>query len=400
MDHVLWSIGHELIFDNIVRAEKSYLYDSNGKKYLDLESGIWCTAVGHSNPRLTKIIKDQVDKIIHVGYCYANPVIEESAKAIVSILDFKDGKCVFLNSGSEAVEFGVQAAQSILEKPFILTFSDSYYGSYGSVNKRPEKEWTSFDWLSNCSNCSCMDSCNKNCEKFKKMQFDKINCFLFEPGSSSGLVRFPPKKLVQNICREVKENNGLLIMNEITTGIGRTGKWFGFQHYDIQPDIVAIGKSIGGGYPVSITAVSKGVAEILPTKSFKYAQSHMNDPLGASVAKEMIQIIIDENLISRGNKVGTELIKQLNELKKKNPIIKEIRGRGLMIAIVINDDEQNVRTAYIYQELLNHGIIVARRPNLNVFRIDPALTIPEVDICEFINCFEQVLQQCSIKFNQ
>ncbi len=393
MEHVLWCIGHELVIDNIVRAENSYLYDSGGKKYIDLESGMWCASVGHNHPRIIKAMKDRTHKIIHTGYCYADPVIEESAKEILSVLDFKGGKCVFLSSGSEAVEFGVQVARKLMERPLILTLSDSYFGAYGSANKKPEKEWISFDWKK-CSDCPDSEICDINCRQLKEIPFDKIGGFLFEPGSSSGLVRFPPKKMIRNIARRIKEDNGLLMINEITTGIGRTGKWFGFQHYDLQPDIVAIGKGIGSGYPVSVTAITGDTADILKTRSFKYAQSHMNDPLGATVAKEVIHVIREENLINRGNTIGMELMSKLKRLKERYNEIKEIRGRGLMIAVEINDDENNSLTSFIYSELLKRGFIIAKRPNLNVFRIDPALTVQETDIEEFINNFEEILRKC------
>lgn len=393
MEHILWSVGHELIINDIVRAENSYLYDSAGKKYTDLESGLWCTSVGHSHPRIIKVIKDQVDKIIHTGYCYANSIIEESAKEILDILNFTDGKCVFLSSGSEAVEFGVQVAQKILEKPLILTLSDSYFGAYGAASKKSDNEWISFEWIKKCSQCLNSKSCDLHCGQINQIPFDKINGFLFEPGSSSGLVRFPPKKLIQNICRIVKNNNGLLIMNEITTGIGRTGKWFGYQHYDIHPDIVAIGKGIGDGFPVSATAISNNTADMLKIKSFKYAQSHLNDPLGASVAKEVIQIIKEQNLIDRCKNIGMEFVNKLEQLKKQHRLIKEIRSRGLLIAIEINDDENNSLTSFIFSSLLEKGFIIARRPNLNVLRIDPPLTIEEKDINAFLVCFGNTLDE-------
>jgi acetylornithine/N-succinyldiaminopimelate aminotransferase len=400
MEHILWCVGHELIIEDIVSAENCYLYDSAGKKYTDLESGLWCTSVGHGHPRITKVIKEQADKIIHTGYCYASPVIEETAKEILSLLNFTDGKCVFLSSGSEAVEFGVQVVQKLLEKPLLLTLSDSYFGAYGSASQRTENEWVSFDWIKKCSRCSRSESCDLNCEQLKEMPFDKIGAFIFEPGSSSGLVRFPPLKLIQNICRRIKDNNGLLIMNEITTGIGRTGKWFGYQHYDIQPDIVAIGKGIGNGCPVSATAMSADAVGRLKTKSFKYAQSHLNDPLGAAVANEVIQIIKEEKLIDRCKNIGSVFVHKLEQLKKRFGLIKEIRSRGLLIAIEINDDESNSLTSFIFSELLKRRFIIARRPNLNVLRVDPPLTIEEKDIEAFFICFKNILNEAANKSTQ
>ena len=391
MEHIIWCIGHELVLKDIVKAENCFLYDSKGKKYLDLESGVWCTSIGHSNPRINQVIKSQIDKISHTGYCYANPVIEESAKDILETLNFSEGKCVFLCSGSEAVEFGVRIAQCLSERPLLLTMTDSYFGAYGSASKRSEDEWYSFDWLK-CSGCPSFEDCNPECDRLLGIPFDKIGGFLFEPGSSSGLVRFPPKKLIQNITQRVKENNGLLIINEVTTGLGRTGEWYGYQHYDLQPDIVALGKGLGNGYPVSVTAVTQHVFEKLENKPFKYSQSHQNDPLGATVAREVIRVIREEKLIERSKVIGNYFIDKLRQLAHRYSAIKEVRGRGLMIAIEFGDSNSSL-AALIQKELLNEGFIVASRPGANAIRIDPPLTIEEKDIASFINSFGQVLKR-------
>jgi len=147
------------------------------------------------------------------------------------------------------------------------------------------------------------------------------------------LVRFPPEKLIRSIVEAIKANDGLVLVNEVTTGVGRTGAWFGYQHYGLSPDIVALGKGIGNGYPVSVTAFSPGVIDRLAGKPVKYAQSHQNDPLGAAVVREVVHIIRDEGLIERCKDLATLLMGGLNEVKARSGRIKEIRGRGLMIAL-------------------------------------------------------------------
>lgn len=389
MEHIIWCIGHELVLKDIVKGENCYLYDSKGKKYLDLESGVWCTSIGHGNPRIKKVIKSQIDGISHTGYCYANPIIEESARVILDTLSFPNGKCVFLCSGSEAVEFGVRVAQSISERPLLLTMSDSYFGAYGSASKRSENEWYSFDWLK-CKGCPNFQDCDLKCKRLSEIPFDKIGGFLFEPGSSSGLVRFPPEKLIQNIVKRIKKNKGLLIINEVTTGIGRTGEWYGFMHYNLKPDIVALGKGLGNGYPVSVTAITEEVFKMLKDKQFKYSQSHQNDPLGASVAREVIQVIREEKLIERSKRIGNYFIDKLKNIANGHSEIKEIRGRGLMIAVEFKNNNNSL-AALIQRKLLDEGFIVASRPGANAIRIDPPLTIDENDIENFINCFDRVL---------
>lgn len=389
MDHVLWCIGHELLLPHITRAEGCYVYDSHGRKYIDMESGIWCTQLGHCHPKINHAIKTQIDKIIHTGYCYSNAVVEESSKEILNVVGLENGKCVFLCSGSEAVEFGVQILREMSGNPLLLTLSDSFLSSYGSAGKKREDEWYLFDW-SQCSTCSGSNDCDPGCHHLTAIPFDKIGGFVFEPGSSSGLVRFPPKSLIQNIVNIAKKHFGFIQVNEITTGIGRTGKWFGFQHYEISPDIISIGKGLGSGYPVSAIALSPTVIDHLNKISFQYHQSHQNDPLGCAVAKEVITIMKEENLVERSNQLGNYFLDRLLQLKKKNSSIKEVRGRGLMIAIEFQETIAHAIMDTMYQQLIQQGFIIARRPGLNVFRIDPPLIIQKDDIDRFLDNFEKI----------
>ncbi len=187
------------------------------------------------------------------------------------------------------------------------------------------------------------------------------------------------------------ENKGLVFINEITTGVGRTGKWFGFQHYYLNPDMVAIGKGIGNGYPVSVAALSNRVSGLLEKEAFLYAQSHQNDPLGASLALEVIHTIIDENLLDRSCRLGEKLQSGLNEIKKEYSLIKEIRGRGLMIAV-----EFTGQAKYIHAELLKRGFIVAKRSGHEVLRIDPSLTVKETEIDLFLKNLVEIVKELKI----
>jgi acetylornithine aminotransferase len=382
MENILWYSGHELLIPDIVKAENCYLYDSAGKRYIDFESGVWCTSIGHCNPRINSVIKEQIGKISHTGYCYTSKLVEEAASEILDVIGFKDGKCVFLCSGSEAVEYGVRAAQNISGKPLMLTFTDSYFGAYGSAAQKLESEWYLFDWLNN--------------ENVSQIPFEKIGGFLFEPGSSSGFVRFPPIELIQNIVNRIRDKNGLIIINEVTTGIGRTGKWFGHNHYNFQPDIVAMGKGLGNGYPVSATAFNKKVGDIVELNPIKYAQSHQNDPLGASVAREVVRIIKEEKLIERSKRLGEYFINELKNLARNYDTVKEIRGRGLMIAVEFNRNGESF-AAFVRLELLERGFIVAQRPGSNVLRIDPSLTVEESDIKEFLVTFKSIVSEVQNK---
>ena len=390
MDHIFWYPGHDLPLKNIVRAENCYLYDAEDRRYVDLESGIWCTSVGHGNSRILGVIKEQAALITHTGYCFSNEIVEKAARETLDLHGFEGGKCVFLCSGSESIEFGVRVAQSIISRPLLMTMTDSYFGAYGSASQKQAPEWFGFDWM-DCARCDYDDDCSEQCEHWAKIPFEKIGGFLFEPGSSSGLVRFPPEKLIRSIVAAVKANDSLVLINEVTTGVGRTGKWFGYQHYDISPDIVAMGKGIGNGYPVSVTAFSPGLIKKLDGKQIKYAQSHQNDPLGAAIVLEVIRIIKEDGLIEQSTNISTRLISGLEDIQSRMNKIKAVRARGLMVAVDLKDDADAAYTTHVQKELLRNGYILAQRPDLNVLRIDPALTIESRDIENFLTVFEKVL---------
>ncbi len=392
MDCLFRYPGYELPLKDIIRSENCYLYDADGNRYVDLESGVWCTAIGHGHPRVLKVMNEQSGRIAHTGFTYTSRIVDEAAHAILALHGFESGQCAFLSSGSEAVEYGVRLAQAINSLPMMLTMADSYFGAYGAASARPAETWFSFDWMA-CANCDFDADCSDSCGRWAAIPFDQIGGFLFEPGSSSGLVRFPPEKLVRSIAAAIKAQNGLILVNEVTTGVGRTGKWFGYQHYGIQPDIVAMGKGIGNGYPVSVTAVSRQVAEKVAHSGFKYAQSHQNDPLGAAIALEVVRIIDEEGLVARGKEMGAILLDGLQTIQTRTKAIRSIRARGLMLAVDLEDNDNSDITRAVQQELVRKGYILARRPGLNTLRIDPSLTIEKQDIENFLAVLEKTLIQ-------
>ncbi|MBU3914155.1 aminotransferase class III-fold pyridoxal phosphate-dependent enzyme [bacterium] len=382
MEHVYNCTVHETKIPNIVDSQGVYLFDEHGKRFMDLESGVWCASIGHKNDRINRIIKKQIDSIMHAGFCYSSQVLEESAKSVLNITNFINGKCVFLCSGSEAIEISRQIARHITGKKLSMTFHDSYLGAYRSVADRTTG-WYLFNW-DQCKTCDKKDNCDPTCDALRDIPED-ISDFVFEPGSSSGFVRFPPKTLVQNIVNIVRNNSGKVIVNEVTTGVGRTGKWFGFQHYDIEPDLIAIGKGIGNGYPVSVAAINQTTMHELEAKPFTYAQSHQNDPLGAAVVGEVIHFIEDNDLIAEADRKGAVFFNQLESLVD-NEIILNVRGRGLMLAV----DMVNAKVGNeIFNDLIDKGYIVGNRNA--AFRIDPPLTLTETEFDGFIDTFKSLI---------
>ncbi|MCP4177673.1 MAG: aspartate aminotransferase family protein [bacterium] len=394
MKNVLWYTGHELTLPNIQKAKGCYIYDSDGKKYLDLESGIWCTSLGHSHSKVNNTIKEQIDIITHSGYCYSHKTVQDASEKILKLIGLYEGKCVYLSSGTEAVELGVQLFRKITKKSKLLTMSDSFLGSYGSAGTKKDDEWYLFDW-SECSKCPDSDNCSSNCHLIKEIPIESIGGFVFEPGSSGGSVKFPPRSVISNIAKLIKTHNGYIQINEITTGVGRTGRWFGYQHYDIKPDLLSLGKGIGNGYPVSVVAMSLDLANIVENSPYLSSQSHQNDPLGCAVASCVLNTIEKENLIEHCARIGNYLINNLLQLKEKHKIVKEIRGRGLMIAIEFNGDISEDIITNIHTQLKTKGILLVKRKNVNVFRMDPPLIISKTDIDYFIDNFDIILKESS-----
>ncbi len=382
MKHILKC--HDIVKTNFVTGKNCYLNDQTGRQYVDFELGIWSAVLGHSHPGINQTIHAQIDDVIHLGTRYPNLIAEYAAGDVLEILGIENGKCTFLSSGSEAVEFAVQAARRITNQQQMLTFKNSYLSAYGSAGRKDIGEWFSLDWT------ACED---ENPEVYlNKVPFDAMGAFVFEPGGSgSGFVKFPPKKLVQEIVSQLKAAGALLVVNEVTTGMGRTGKWFGYQHYGIQPDIVALGKGLGNGYPISAVAMTNECAENLENNGLRYAQSHQNDPLGCSVAREVITILREGNWVERGELIGAHFLEGLRELQKKYEIVKDVRGRGMLLALEFHPHE-TITASWGYQALLEKGFLVGYYPAGNILRFDPSLTIEEDDIGRLLECLDFILK--------
>ncbi|HSJ54813.1 MAG TPA: aminotransferase class III-fold pyridoxal phosphate-dependent enzyme [Anaerolineae bacterium] len=387
---LIWYPGHELLLPNIVRAENCHLFDAAGRRYVDLESGVWCTSIGHGHPRIQRVMAEGAARISHTGFCYGNGIVEEAAREILNLLGFEGGKCVFLCSGSEAVEFSVRSAQAVIGAPLLLTMADSYFGAYGSASKKREDEWFSFDWTP-CASCPEGETCGSQCSHWAAIPWARSGGLLFEPGSSGGLVRFPPLKLMASLADAVRGNGGLVLVNEVTTGIGRTGTWFGYQHYGFTPDVVALGKGLGNGYPVSVAAFAPAAVDRLRDRPLKYSQSHQNDPLGAAIAREVIRVIREEGLIERSQELAVTLLRGLERVRERTGRIREIRARGLMLAIELEDDPAASLTIWTHRKLVRRGFVVGRRPGTNVLRLDPSLTIEVQDLDGFVVALEEIL---------
>jgi acetylornithine/N-succinyldiaminopimelate aminotransferase len=391
MDHVLDCSGYEIVKTDIVRAEGAYLFDAAGNRYVDFESGVWCTALGHNHPAVRDAIQTQLGRVSHLGYRVESALAEDAAAAVLGTLPFSDGKCLFLASGSEAVELGVQIARRLTGKPLLLSLADSYLAAYGSAAKRDLSEWHLFDWRG-CVECSRPDECAADCPRLRAVPFDEIGGFVFEPGNAGGTVRLPPRGLIRALDASVRQRGGLAVVDEVTTGLGRTGLWYGYEHYGLSPELVALGKGLGNGYPVSCLAMTRAIGARLEKDRFHYAQSHQDDPLGCVVARTVIETLRRENWIPRGAHTGETLLDGLRRVAARHHAAVDVRGRGLMTVLEIDDEGRADPVTPLFRDLLGRGFLVGCKPAARLLRFYPPLVVSEGDVEALLLALDEVLE--------
>jgi acetylornithine/N-succinyldiaminopimelate aminotransferase len=367
---------HPILKTDFVRAEGCFVYDSKGRAFLDCESGVWCTCLGHSHPRITEVLHHQAGQVMHLGFRYASPVIEEAAAALLDLAGMTDGRCLFLASGSEAVNLALRFARLVTHRNRLVCMEPTFLSSYGEGADQSGSLWTHIE-----RDAASFDSA---------VAWDQVAAFVLEPGSACGSIQFPPEGLVSQIAGKVHQHDGLVVVDEVVTGFGRSGQWFGFNHFGVQPDIVAVGKGFGNGYPVSAVIVSRKVAEAVEATGLHYVQSHQNDPLGCAVGLEVIHTLRDEHLIDRSRDVGKAWLAELTAIAPLYPSIREVRGRGLMVAVEFH---KRIQAGLVFERMLDLGILVGCSPAYNLIRFMPPLTISEQEIRCLTEGLEQVLTE-------
>lgn len=365
--------GHRTRLPPITAAYRESLFDADGNEYFDLEAGVWCLPLGHNHENLTAALAEQENCLLHSGYIYSSDIVEDAASRLCTFAGLPGGACLFLSSGSEAIEFALQVVAEVGQTGSIVTLPKSYFGSYSRTNQRDDS-WLELPWS------------QQRYQDWEKSIPPQPSSFLFEPGSSSGEVRFPEARYVQGIATEVAEKGGLIVANEVTTGAGRMGTNCGYEHYGIFPDIVVMGKGIGNGYPVSAVIVSKGIALKLEASSFIYMQSHQNDPLSAILALCVIETIEAQGLVALASLKGEKLLAQLQKLIGHDSIA-DIRGKGLMIAIEFHSQDV---CASVHTGLVDSGFVTTNRGSM--IRIDPPLNVAQSTLSRFVEKLAELVQ--------
>lgn len=372
-----------------LEAEGSRVRTREYGELIDFQSGCWAAVLGHSPLEIVEVLAENAGRLFHTHQFFNS----EHPGAFVEELSAAAGlscgyRGCFTTSGSEAVSLAVAMAEQITGREKKLSFSISYHGALPDLKlpRNPER-WLDLD-IRECLSCSKAEDCHE-CGKFRDIDFSELAAFVFEPGNSGGLVLCPPEKLVAFLCGRVRDAGGFVLVNEVTTGFGRTGKWFGFQHYQAltKPDFIAMGKGLGNGYPVSAVLVRTPVGDLVEATCYKYLQSHTDDPLGCSVARKVVEILARDDLVDQGRAAGEYLRERLLALTHGSKGIKEIRGRGLMNVAILRD---NFKAAEVFRGLLARGIFAGYSDMHNFIHLYPPLIIQRTEIDSLCTALEDI----------
>jgi acetylornithine/succinyldiaminopimelate/putrescine aminotransferase len=364
----------------VERAEGIYLYSPDGKRYTDLISGIAVTVVGHRHPAVVKAIKEQLDKHLHVMVFgeYIQSASNLLAKRLTELLPENLNCSYFVNSGTEANEGALKLAKRYTGRTGIVSCRKSYHGStHGSLSvSGNEMKKMAFRPL--LPDVSFIDF---NDRDQLKVVSDKTACVIMETIQGDAGVRIPNPKYMREVRQRCDDTGTLLILDEIQCGMGRTGKLFAFEHFDITPDILTVAKAFGGGLPIGAFISDKKIMQTLThDPMLGHITTFGGNPVCCTSALATLNVLIDEKLIDKVESKG-----QLFEKLLKHRHIKEIRRIGLMFAVDF-DTAERVNTIVNYAK--DRGVICywfLSHPYS--FRIAPPLTITETEIresCEII----------------
>ncbi|MEE9409915.1 MAG: aspartate aminotransferase family protein [Candidatus Heimdallarchaeota archaeon] len=378
-------------FESIIieKAQGTWIWDVDGKAYLDGESGMWCCNLGHNHPKMIQALKNQAELIIHRNKNFLTPITLESAKKLLDFVPNDFDRVTFLNSGSEAMEFAINFAKKATGRTKVLTLLDSYIGAFGSAK---DLSFTSTKDLElkvpypkcNTGECEHLEKYTSVVDReFEKHSAD-LACFVLEPVMVSGGVFKSCSKLIKYICEKIQDIGGLIVIDEVTTGFGRTGFKFGYELFNIIPDIVVLGKALGNGYPVSAVITNSELESKISKSELYYAQSHQLDPLGAAVVSSVIDIFNGEQILENAKEKIIELRSFVKALSY--PFIKETRSFGMIFAIQIQSYRNISSKDLILQikdALIEEGVIIGFNLAREFIRILPPLNISDKEISYF-----------------
>ena len=368
------------------KGDGVYLYDTDGKKYLDFAAGIAVFAFGYNNQEYNDALKAQIDKIIHTSNLYYNVPSVSAAKKLAGISGMD--RVFFTNSGTEAIEGAIKTARKYAYNKDgrtdheIIAMKHSFHGrSMGALSVTGnEKYQEPFKPLIG----GVQFAEYNNLESVKALVNEKTCAIIMEPVQGEGGI-YPAAdefiKGVRNIC---DENDIILIFDEIQCGMGRTGKMFAHQHYGVKPDVMTVAKAVGGGFPVGAFLTNEKAAVLVPGD---HGTTYGGNPLATAAVDKVLDMFETGNILENVNEVGSYLEKKLDEITGKYDFVKEHRGKGLMQGI-----ELDIPVGEVIVKAMEKGLITISAGS-NVLRLVPPLVITEENVDEMTEKLTQVLDE-------
>ncbi|MDP2924269.1 MAG: aspartate aminotransferase family protein [Candidatus Omnitrophota bacterium] len=364
------------------KGKGSWLWDSEGKKYLDLFPGWGVSILGHCHPRIAKVIREQAQKLIHLP----NNLYQEEQALLAKeiVINSFPSKVFFANSGAEAIEAAIKLTRLYgrkEERYEVITMKNSFHGrTFGAMSATGQAKYKDpFKPILP----EFKEAVFNDFEDFKRQVNEKTVAVMLELIQGEGGVNIASKEYVRKLKDFCEEHDLLFIADEVQTGVGRCGKLFCYQNYDITPDAFVLSKGLGAGIPISALVVKKEIADLF--QPGMHASTFGGSPFVSKVSLEVFKIIKQEKILENTRKMGDYLLNGLSKLKGKFSFIKEVRGMGLMAALELNTDSYPV-----FLKALEKSLVI-NSTHVTVLRIMPALNVTKKELDKGLNILEGVL---------
>jgi 4-aminobutyrate aminotransferase-like enzyme len=366
----------------LVKGEGHYVWDDTGKRYLDAFGGVLTVSVGHANPRVVNAIVEQVKKISHTSTLYANPEQSNLAEKLASIAPGNLKKSFFTSSGTEANETAMNAARVATGRMDIITLRHSYSGrSLQTLAGCGQSGWKKiplpvsgikYAHAPYCYRCpfnapgphACALECANDLEELIQTETGgEIAAFMAETIIGSGGFIVPPPGYFERAVAIARKYGGLYIADEVQTAWGRTGgKWWGIQHWDVNPDVMVSAKGMGNGAPVALTIATPEVADKFPGITFA---TFGGNPVSMAAARATLEVIEEQKTLENCKVTGAYLGERFAALKEKHPLIGDARGLGMMQALELVKDRKTkepapAAVAAVFEETKRRGVLIGK----------------------------------------
>jgi alanine-glyoxylate transaminase/(R)-3-amino-2-methylpropionate-pyruvate transaminase len=399
----------------IVEGHMQYVWDETGRRYLDAFAGIVTVSVGHCHPKVVERVRQQVGQLQHTTTIYLHPTVGQYAKKLADHMPGELKVTYFTNSGSETNDLAILTARMHTGCFDVIALRNAYHGgSQTTMGLTAHSTWKyatphSFGvhhgmpgYCYRCPLGLTYPSCDVKCardigELIRFTTPGKVAAFIAEPIMGVGGAVTPPKEYFQIAYEEVRKAGGLCIADEVQTGFGRTGHHFwGFQNWDVQPDMVCMAKGIGNGTALGAVTTTPHIARSLVGKL--HFNTFAGNPVQATYGMATLDVIDEEGIQANALKVGGRLKEGLAALMDKHAIIGEVRGMGLMLGMELVRDRQSKEpagdeAAQVIEEARTRGLLLGKGGlHGNVLRIKPPMCISEADADFIVECLDEVLQ--------